>query len=62
MLNKMPKNGVHVTESTESNYSINEFCVPNFYKDDLQAILVPHGLVVERIAKLAQIVSSFASR
>ncbi len=32
-------------------YSVDQFCIPQHYKDDLEAIIVPHGMVLDRFAE-----------
>ena len=29
-------------------YSVDTFCIPQHYREDLEAIIVPHGMVLDR--------------
>jgi hypothetical protein len=31
-----------------SIYSLYHFCIPDHYQDDVESILIPHGLVIDR--------------
>ncbi|KAJ1857447.1 hypothetical protein GGH12_001611 [Coemansia sp. RSA 1822] len=39
-------------------YSLDHFVIPDHYEKDVESILIPHGLIMDRIAKLAQIITS----
>ncbi|KAJ2726207.1 hypothetical protein GGI07_000684 [Coemansia sp. Benny D115] len=39
-------------------YKKDHFVIPGHYTDDVESILIPHGLIMDRIAKLAQIITS----
>ncbi|KAJ2542689.1 hypothetical protein EV175_006036 [Coemansia sp. RSA 1933] len=39
-------------------YQLDHFVIPGHYTDDVESILIPHGLIMDRIAKLAQIITS----
>eukprot|EP00903_Cladosiphon_okamuranus_P009348 g8914.t1 len=38
----------------QDGFSLDMFAVPHHYKDDVSKILIPHGLVIDRIQKLAK--------
>lgn len=42
--------------SESFNYSLKHFLIPRHYNKDLENILIPHGLILDRIAKLAQLI------
>lgn len=46
--------GVFIAASSENAYETRHFCVPRCYENDLKAILVPYGMVVERVNKIAE--------
>lgn len=29
-------------------YSAEQFCIPQHYRDDLESIIIPHGMVLDR--------------
>ncbi|CAN0529036.1 unnamed protein product, partial [Scytosiphon promiscuus] len=35
------------------SFPLDMFAVPHHYKDDVKAIMIPHGLVVDRYARLS---------
>ncbi|KAJ1861722.1 hypothetical protein LPJ57_006468, partial [Coemansia sp. RSA 486] len=39
-------------------YKLDHFVIPGHYTEDVESILIPHGLIMDRIAKLAQIITS----
>ncbi|KAJ2009320.1 hypothetical protein GGI04_000569 [Coemansia thaxteri] len=39
-------------------YKLDHFVIPGHYAEDVENILIPHGLIMDRIAKLAQIITS----
>ncbi|KAJ1964702.1 hypothetical protein GGI12_001243 [Dipsacomyces acuminosporus] len=52
-----PSQWIDVVED-KFNYSLEHFVIPHHYEDDVESILIPHGLIMDRIAKLAQIITS----
>lgn len=38
----------------QDGFSLDMFAVPNHYKNDVKEIMIPHGLVIDRIQKLAK--------
>eukprot|EP00053_Salpingoeca_punica_P006269 m.59800 g.59800 ORF g.59800 m.59800 type:complete len:225 (+) comp13612_c0_seq1:63-737(+) len=34
-------------------YPLDQFCVPHHYVDDLDSILIPHGMILNRVEKMA---------
>ncbi|KAJ2781457.1 hypothetical protein H4R18_002878 [Coemansia javaensis] len=39
-------------------YRLDHFVIPEHYSEDVESILIPHGLIMDRIAKLAQLIAS----
>jgi len=37
----------------DNMYNVKNFCVPDHYADDLEAIMVPHGLIINRTEAIA---------
>ena len=37
-----------------NGYSTNSFCVPDHYMDSISGVLIPHGLIQERVKKIAR--------
>ena len=37
-----------------SGYQTNLFCIPNHYEDSVGNVLIPHGMIQDRIEKLAR--------
>ncbi|KAJ2159261.1 hypothetical protein GGF46_003145 [Coemansia sp. RSA 552] len=54
----MPMDPKQWIDVDESRYSIDHFVIPEHYTGDVESILIPHGLILDRIAKLAQIIAS----
>ncbi|KAJ1800594.1 hypothetical protein LPJ59_000965 [Coemansia sp. RSA 2399] len=52
-----PSQWIDVKED-KFKYQIDHFVIPGHYTDDVESILIPHGLIMDRIAKLAQIIAS----
>ena len=38
------------------NYSLSHFVIPQHYQKDVSSILIPHGMIMDRIEKLAQLI------
>ncbi|KAJ1929566.1 hypothetical protein IWQ60_001053 [Tieghemiomyces parasiticus] len=38
------------------NYSLEHFVIPKHYENDLQSVMIPNGLVMDRIEKLARMI------
>ncbi|KAG2212118.1 hypothetical protein INT46_006035 [Mucor plumbeus] len=50
-----PVDWIDVT--TEKNhYSLDHFVVPDHYEEDVSSILIPHGVIMDRIKKLARMI------
>ncbi|KAJ2453390.1 hypothetical protein EV183_002247 [Coemansia sp. RSA 2336] len=52
-----PSQWIDVVED-KFKYSLRHFVIPTHYENDVESILIPHGLIMDRIAKLAQIITS----
>ena len=37
-----------------SGYQTNLFCIPNHYEDSVANVMIPYGLIMDRIEKLAR--------
>jgi len=46
---------IDVTSET-FHYSLNHFIIPAHYQNDLESILIPHGVILDRVRKLAQLI------
>eukprot|EP00158_Paraphelidium_tribonemae_P001467 Partr_v1_DN24428_c0_g1_i1_m66255 putative phosphoribosyltransferase len=56
------KNVIEIPD-VSSSYAIDHFALPHHYADDLECVLIPHGLILNRVEKLAQlIVQDYESR
>lgn len=40
-----------------TGYDLNDFVIPTHYKDDLSRVLIPYGIIQDRVAKLAEDIS-----
>lgn len=50
-----PSDWIDVT--TEKNhYSLDHFVIPDHYEEDVSSILIPHGVIMDRIKKLARMI------
>lgn len=49
----MSPNYKGVTIHDESEYDVNSFLIPGCYHGDLKSVVIPEGLVHDRIKKLA---------
>ncbi|KAK4510731.1 uncharacterized protein ATC70_005164 [Mucor velutinosus] len=50
-----PSDWIDVT--TEKNhYSLDHFVIPDHYDEDVSSILIPHGVIMDRIKKLARMI------
>lgn len=50
-----PKQWIDVT--TEKNhYSLDHFVIPTHYEKDVSSILIPHGVIMDRVDKLARLI------
>ncbi|KAI9188246.1 hypothetical protein H9P43_002637 [Blastocladiella emersonii ATCC 22665] len=47
------KNWVVISDD-DKGYPLNQFVIPSHYKDDVENILIPHGLIHDRIERLAR--------
>ncbi|KAJ2404624.1 hypothetical protein GGF41_007185, partial [Coemansia sp. RSA 2531] len=52
-----PSQWIDVVED-KFKYKLDHFMIPGHYSEDVESILIPHGLIMDRIAKLAQIITS----
>ncbi|XP_038044778.1 hypoxanthine-guanine phosphoribosyltransferase-like [Patiria miniata] len=41
-------------EDEDKGYNLNMFCVPRHYEQDLESILIPHGIILDRTERLAR--------
>ncbi|KAI8380911.1 phosphoribosyltransferase-like protein [Radiomyces spectabilis] len=39
-----------------NHYSLDHFVIPQHYENDLESILIPHGVIMDRIQKLARLI------
>eukprot|EP00794_Sanderia_malayensis_P003769 gene3769-4291_t len=46
-------NCIEIKDNYE-RYSLNHFCIPKHYEDDLQNIMIPRGLVLDRVERVAR--------
>ncbi|KAF8959565.1 hypoxanthine phosphoribosyltransferase 1 [Entomortierella lignicola] len=43
--------------NTESfQYSLDHFVIPDHYESDLESVLIPHGVIMDRVEKLAKLI------
>ena len=49
-----PRKAIHVHDTPEARYEVTAFSVPEHYAADLDHIMLPHGLVLDRTARIAQ--------
>ena len=40
--------------ATDLVFPLDKFCIPRHYKDDLDYVMIPHGLIQDRVEKLAE--------
>ncbi|OLY81841.1 Hypoxanthine-guanine phosphoribosyltransferase [Smittium mucronatum] len=53
---------ITITEE-QHNYKLEHFNIPQHYAEDVSSILIPHGLIIDRIEKLAKtIISQYSDR
>ncbi|OMJ12123.1 Hypoxanthine-guanine phosphoribosyltransferase [Smittium culicis] len=52
-----PKDWIDITEES-FNYKLEHFNIPMHYQEDVSSILIPHGLILDRIEKLAKMIIS----
>ncbi|KAI8870499.1 hypoxanthine phosphoribosyltransferase [Ramicandelaber brevisporus] len=50
-----PTQWVDVT-TEKFNYSLDHFVIPTHYEEDLESIIIPHGMIMDRIEKLAKLI------
>lgn len=57
-ISKMPMNSSQwIDVTTEKNhYSLDHFVVPTHYEKDVSSILIPHGVIMDRVNKLARLI------
>ena len=48
-----PRKAIHVNDAAESRYEVDAFSVPEHYAQDLEYIMLPHGLVLSRTERIA---------
>lgn len=39
----------------EKGHDLNLFCVPKHYEEDLDRVIIPHGLIMDRYAKYSKV-------
>ena len=54
------KNWIEIKE--ENCYDFKQFVIPTHYKDDLQSVIIPYGLVQDRTEKLAHDIAASVSK
>ncbi|KAK3828869.1 MAG: phosphoribosyltransferase-like protein [Benniella sp.] len=55
-----PKNWIDIT--TENfQYRLDHFVIPDHYEDSLESVLIPHGVIMDRVEKLAKLIVQEAS-
>ncbi|KAI9483445.1 MAG: phosphoribosyltransferase-like protein [Benjaminiella poitrasii] len=54
----MPMNpSQYIDVTTEKNhYSLDHFVIPSHYEKDVSSILIPHGVIMDRVNKLARLI------
>ncbi len=40
------------------SYPLSQFVIPHHYQDDLESVLIPYGLIQDRVAKLAEMIAA----
>ncbi|OZJ05077.1 hypothetical protein BZG36_02085 [Bifiguratus adelaidae] len=50
-----PRKWIDVTPEN-FNYSLDHFVIPSHYDKDLESILIPHGVIMDRVEKLARLI------
>ena len=50
-----PSQWIDVTPET-FNYKLDHFVIPHHYEKDVESILIPHGMILDRIQKLAKLI------
>ncbi|KAI8069122.1 phosphoribosyltransferase-like protein [Gilbertella persicaria] len=50
-----PQDWIDVTVE-KNHYSLDHFVIPNHYEEDVSSILIPHGVIMDRIRKLARMI------
>ncbi|EDQ89568.1 uncharacterized protein MONBRDRAFT_37026 [Monosiga brevicollis MX1] len=48
-----PKPFVSIPDNFDG-YALDSFCIPKHYEDSLERILLPHGIIMDRVAKMAR--------
>ncbi|KZS20914.1 Uncharacterized protein APZ42_012273 [Daphnia magna] len=41
-------------EDSYQGYSLDSFCIPKHYEDDLESVLIPYGVIHDRIERIAK--------
>ncbi|KAL7746442.1 hypothetical protein RI367_008195 [Sorochytrium milnesiophthora] len=47
-----------VIPDTEAGYPLDQFVIPGHYRNSLASVLIPHGLIIDRVEKLAHDIRS----
>ena len=42
-----------MTVPEEQNFSLDHFCIPDHYQEDLSHVMLPHGMIIDRIERMA---------
>ncbi|ORZ22642.1 phosphoribosyltransferase-like protein [Absidia repens] len=50
-----PSQWIDVTVD-KNHYSLDHFVIPNHYEQDVSSILIPHGVIMDRVQKLARLI------
>jgi len=48
----------YIKIKAENTHALTDFVVPTHYKDDLSHVLIPSGLIQDRVARLAEIIAA----
>ncbi|KAK9766923.1 hypothetical protein K7432_003639 [Basidiobolus ranarum] len=44
--------------TTENLYSLDHFVIPSHYEQEIESILIPHGIIMDRVEKLAKLIAA----
>ncbi|EGF78007.1 hypothetical protein BATDEDRAFT_91122 [Batrachochytrium dendrobatidis JAM81] len=56
----MSKPWIEIKE--DQQHAIEHFCIPRHYSSDVSSILIPHGLIRDRVEKLAQLIAADSTK
>lgn len=46
-----------ITVSKDTNLSLDHLVIPTHYRNDLESVLIPNGLIIDRVARLAELIA-----